>query len=166
MKVTIADASATQLADFAVKNFGLDVSFRTGKERILAMLQTVGFTGAEIEVDGGQTNAGDAPAKVIVPSRGGKARRMVRITIQEQDIPGSTAGTEPVPVQHNGSLMYIPRGIEVEIPYEYFDILMNAKYRQYAPPPDIFTPLGEARDVPRFPVTVHRIDPEPQAQAA
>jgi hypothetical protein len=166
MKIQIADATATQLSNFARIHHGLDdVAPTKGREHIVARLAAVGFTEDAIEVP--DPHPAPVPAQThpaAAPS--GNKRRMVKITILEQDIPGSTEGKEPVKVSVNGSAMYIPRGKPVDIPYEYFHALQNASYRQFDLPPDAYTPLGEARDVPRFPITVHQIDPEPVKQAA
>lgn len=170
MKIKIADATATQLAEYAQTHLGLtEVTFRMGKDRILAQMQATGFSADEIQIgddapDGGQHVVREALS--VMPARAGKSRRMVRITISEVDTPGSSEGREPVPVSVNGSLMYVPRGKEVEIPYEYYHALANAKWRMYDTAPDEFTPLGTSREVPRFPMTVHHIDPEAPAKAA
>ena len=164
MKIKIADATATQLAGYAQTHLGLtDVTFRMGKDRILAQMQATGFTADEIQIgddapDGGQHVVREPV--VVQPARAGASRRMVRLIISEVDTPGSSEGREPVPVSVNGSLMYVPRGKEVEIPWEYYHALANAKWRLYDTAPDEFSPLGDSREVPRFPMTVLHMDPE------
>lgn len=166
MQVKINEATATQLADFATVHIGIpDVSFRTGADKLRALIAQSGYEKDFITVEKVDANEITAGAPRVAAPGAPTTRRMVSITINEQDTPGSTEGREPVPVQVNGSLMYVPRGRMVSIPYEYFHVLQNAKFRQYDAPADQFSPLGEARDVPRFSMTVHSIDPAPALAA-
>lgn len=167
MKKTINDASASELSLYAQTNYGLDVRHTLGKEKILAALRTAGFDGDEIETEEATETGAQVVRPVVqslTPAKQSKGpRRWVELEIHEQEIPG---GTEPQPVGVNGSLMYVPRGQRVEIPYEYYEVLKNARGVQYKAAPDEFTPIGEAREVPRLPMTVYRVDPEPEQVAA
>lgn len=169
MKIALSAATATQLAVFAQTNYGIDANFRAGTDKLIALLRNVGFDGDEIEVEGPEPIESTAtrvmePVEVVAPAR--PKRRMARIEIATTDTPGSSEGREPVPVSVNGSLMYIPRGKAVDVPYEYYEALKNAKYRFYDTPENEFSPVGEAREVPRFPISVHHIDPDPAQEAA
>ena len=167
MKKPIETATASELARFANIHYGIEVAHQKGKEHILTLLHNVGFEGAEIDVEGPSEQPSAAVQRPVIgaeiaPARGGKALRMVNLTLHETETPGSTEGTDPVWVAVNGSGMWVPRGRPVNIPFEYFAVLQNAKIRQYAPPPDEFTPLGEYRDVPRHAMSVHSIDADPR----
>lgn len=164
MKIRLEDATATQLSRFAWDTYGLEVPHTKGRENIIAQLQRVGFDAEEIDIAGEAPPVAGQTGNTLPPDveRTDTKRRMVRITIAEQDIPGSSEGKEPVKVSVNGKLMYVTRGKPVDIPYEYYEVLEHAKFRQFDEAPDEFTALGEARHVPRFPITVHRID-EPVA---
>lgn len=168
MKIALNEATATQLAEFATTNYGIDTTFRAGSDKIIALLRSAGFEADEIELADKEAVSPTAtrvntPVEVIGTQN---KRRMARISIATMDIPGSTEGREPVPVSVNGSLMYIPRGKEVEIPYTYYEALKNATFRQYDAPENEFSPIGAPRDVPRFPMSVISIDPDPAARAA
>ncbi len=125
MKISIDTASASQIADYATVHLGLDVNFRMGKDKILAVMAQAGFTQAEIEI------ADEEPqVERIVPSGPASAakgdRKMIKIMIPTQEIPGSTAGKEPVVVGVNGVVARIKRGVVVEVPEEYVEALTNA----------------------------------------
>ena len=131
----------------------------------------MGFEGAEIDVEGPSEEPGATIQKPVIgaeitPARGGKARRMVNLTLHEAETPGSSEGTDPVWVAVNGSGMWVPRGRPVSIPFEYYAVLQNAKVRQFGMAPDEFTPLGEHREVPRHAMSVHSIDPDPREKVA
>lgn len=116
-KINIADATATQLAEFASVDLGIpDLNPRIGKDTILARMSQAGYSDTTIEVEAAplaKAPAGGAPA----------SGEKMTILIAVQDGPG---GSEPVPVGVNGQIMVIPRGKPVDVPKAYVHALSNA----------------------------------------
>lgn len=155
-EIPFAEATATQLADFAATNYGLDVRHTMGSAKIIQALQSVGYDKQTITVQ---------VADVPQPVASGNKRRMAEINIPEQDKPG---GSEPVFVSVNGRGMYIPRDRECTVPYEYYDALRNAVKHVYDTDENggLITP---PREVMEYPVILIRADPplsQIEAQAA
>lgn len=111
--IPIDDASAKQLADFAVKTYSLDVNYRNGFDAIRAKLADAGFTGDTITIADGETTA--EPAE--------KPLKRVKIMIPAQDGPG---GNEPVPLGINGHVILIQRDVEVVVTENYVQLLKDA----------------------------------------
>lgn len=119
-KITIADASAKQLAEFAENVLGIaGVDYRLGKDKIEEKMRAVMYDKEFIEVEEEQ-----ATIHRIEPAAVGNARRMATIMIPNSEKPG---GTEPVPAAVNGRQMFIPRQQTVKVPWEYYHALDNAK---------------------------------------
>ncbi|GAA4108858.1 hypothetical protein ACFFTN_01450 [Aminobacter aganoensis] len=127
-QIRIDDATATQLAQFATVSLGLDIDYRKGSAAIKAAMAAVGYDKDHIEVADDQ-----APkAQTAKPQAdGGAPAKMIKIMIPNQDIPGSTAGKEAVPVGVNGKVYLIKRGIAVDVPSEVVEVLKNANKVQY-----------------------------------
>lgn len=152
-KIQIADASAKQLADFAENVLGLDgVDYRLGKAKIEEKMRTVMYDKEYIEVE-----AEEAEIKRIEPPTVAGKRRMATVFIHNQDKPG---GTEPVPVRVNGKQMFIPRGQQCDIPWEYFHALDNAKHFVYQQDQNGGL-LPNPSEVHEYPFSVMHQDPEP-----
>ncbi len=150
-KITIAEASAKQLADYAANVLGIDgVDYRLGKDKIEEKMRAVLYDKDFIEVEEEQ-----ATIHRIEPPVTGSARRMATIYIHNQDKPG---GTEPVPVAVNGRQMFIPRNAEATIPWEYYHALDNAKRLVYQQGPngELMPNPSEAHE---YPFSVIRQDP-------
>lgn len=124
MQKKIADATASELAEFAKVHFGIEgIRHTMGKDRILAELAKVGFSADEIVVEALQAPA--APATGMKAEDFGSQER-IRLYINEQDGPG---GNEPVWVAVNGRGQWIPRGKEVVVRKPYIEALKNATRR-------------------------------------
>lgn len=150
-RIQIADATATQLAEFASVSMGIpDVKFRDGKAAILAKLAQAGYAEDFIEVEDAAL-AKPVTAAAAVDSDGGKPRKMMTIMIPMQEMPGSE-GKEPVPVGVNGKVMLIPRGKQVSVPAEYVHALENA--RKASPVTDENGKLTGMTEVPSYPFMV------------
>lgn len=146
MQKKIADATATELAEFAKVQFGIEgVRHTMGKEAILAKLATVGFAADEITVDAPQAPA--APRPVKAEDIG--SAEMVRILISEQDGAG---GSEPVFVAVNGRGILIPRGKEHPVRKPFVEALQNATRRVPIMGGD--SQITGWREVPQYPFQV------------
>lgn len=125
MQKKIADATATELAEFAKVHLGIDgIRHTMGKDRILAELAKVGFSADEITVEAPQAPAQSAPRGMKVEDLGSK--EMIRIYINEAEGGG---GSEPVWVAVNGRGQWIPRGKEVVVRKPYVEALKHAVKR-------------------------------------
>ena len=124
-KININDATAAQLAEFAVTHHGLDVNFRMGAAVIRAKLATAGYEKEFIEIEDAPTidpNArveGDGSA----PAPEQRAMKVIRIENQE----AMYGGKRDVPVGVNGKVYLIKRGEDVRVPVEVVEVLKNAK---------------------------------------
>jgi hypothetical protein len=151
-KIAIADASAKQLADFAENVLGLDgVDYRLGKGKIEEKMRTALYDKDHIEVEEEQ-----AQIQRIEPPSSENKRRMATIFIHESDRPG---GTEPVPVAVNGRQMFIPRGQQCTIPWEYYHALDNAKHYVYQQGPNGELLSESRKEVHEYPFSVMHQDP-------
>lgn len=142
-KISIADASAKQLADYAETVLGLEgVDYRLGKAKIEEKMRAVLYDRDFIEVEEEQ-----AAIQRIEPPASGNERRMATIYIHNQDKPG---GTEPVPVAVNGRQLFIPRNANAVIPWEYYHALSNAKHFVYQQGPngELIYPPAEVHEYP------------------
>ena len=146
-QIPIHDASATQLAEFATKNLGLDVNFRMGAAAIRAALSTAGYDETFITVEEPEA----APAPVSATADPAKPRKYVEVLIAAEDKPG---GSDPVPVGLNGRVMWIERAKPQRIPLDYYRVLMDAKKKVYDPNPA--GGLMPPREVPTYPATLLR----------
>lgn len=124
-QINIHEATATQLAEFANVRLGLDVNLRMGAATIRAAMTAVGYDKDYIEVaDAASGSTGMTAARVTDEPTG--ERKMVKILIPNQDIPGSNEGREAVPVGVNGKVYLIKRGVPVDVPEEVIGVLKNA----------------------------------------
>lgn len=132
MKLSIAEATAAQLADFANRNYGLTVNYRQGRDFVLAELNKVGFSGSEIDVDGAEQAAETIIDREPARLAGGKAGfsgQTAVIRIPQQNEPG---GKDPVVGGVNGLFFRIVRDTDVEVPIEYVRVLQNANRVEYS----------------------------------
>lgn len=131
-RVSIEEATAAQLRDFATITFGLELKGSENKPTMLGKLETVGYGLDDIPVMGDLT-PGPAPVSSDgkVPTiKNDKGEECYKILIQRD---GEAGGDEPVPVGVNGVLMYIPRGEPVLVPVAYVEVLNNAVQFIYEP---------------------------------
>lgn len=141
-RIPLIEATASQLADFATANLGLDVQFRMGSDRIRAVMATANYTKDYIEVD--------EPEPVAAQEASTKDQRpKVTIIISAQEGPG---GDQPVPVSVNGRAMWIERAKPSAIPYPYYEALKNAVKVVYDPDPN--GGMKPPRNVQVYPFTV------------
>lgn len=119
-QVPLMSASATQLADFAVKNLGLEITPKMSADAIRAKIATTGYAKDFIDID--------EPEPASAPSSAAAApvekRKTVRIIIPHQEGPG---GKEHVPVGVNGRVYRIMRGTPVDVPAEVVEVLEHAQ---------------------------------------
>ena len=123
-RIPVSEASATQLAHYASTQLGIDCQFREGRDKILAKMATVGFNDSEIEVE---DDTPPAPTETFVGTSSDAPagpRKTKRIMIPQSNEPG---GKEAVPVGVNGRVARIKRGIPVDVPVEYVEVLQNAQ---------------------------------------
>lgn len=146
MQKKIADASATELAEFAKLQFGLEgVRHTMGKDRILAELSKVGFAADEITVETPQTPVSSKPVK---QDEIGSHEKMI-IVINEQDGPG---GSDPVFLAVNGRGILVPRGKESPVRKPYVEVLKNATRRIPIMGED--SSITGWREVPQYPYQI------------
>lgn len=121
-KIMLADATLIQLVNFAAVGMGLEVPEKPKptEASVRALLSSAGFTGTEIEVE-------DAVATITRPALTPdqvKGRKTVRINIPVQEHIGG--GDHPVPIGVNGSVNLVMRGVDVDVPAEYVEVLRHA----------------------------------------
>lgn len=122
-KINIHEASATQLAEFAITNYGLDVNHRMGSAVIKAKLATAGYDKDFIEID--DAPAVETNARVETVTAAPEPRKTKTIRIENQE--ALYGGKQAVPVGVNGKVYLIKRGEDVEVPAEVIEVLKNAK---------------------------------------
>jgi hypothetical protein len=167
--ISVHEATREQLKTFAELQFGLEIPNTANANTIRSKLSAAGFTGETIGINEpepmvmGKSGKAQSHAGPDRPEATLDGRRWVWLTISEANEPG---GQEAVQVVVNGRRMQIPRGVPTWCPHEYYGVLVNARYETYGPPRTQFEALGEKREVPRYAMTVHHMDPEPAEQAA
>lgn len=131
-RVTIEQATAQQLRDFAALMYGIPIGGTENKATMLGKLQAVGYTKDDIPVvkaaEPGAPKGAAVPGGVELNDAG---KECLRITIPEEDKDG---GQEPVWVSVNGVGMFIERGKPQLVPLPYIEALQNAVqyvYPQY-----------------------------------
>ena len=152
--ISLNDATATEIANFASVMLGIPAEARMGKEKIIAKLRAAGYSKNDITIPQDEAPAAQtiAPAPThLEAGPGKKTRKMITIMIPEQDAPG---GSEPVYTNVNGVTLLIPRGVDATIPVEYEEALRNAVAIHYTSNPD--GGLGAQRRVPQYPYSVVR----------
>jgi hypothetical protein len=120
-RISLTSATLAQLVSFATVTQGLDVASRATKADVMALIAASGFTGTEIEVSDEEA----ASTRKPITAADLKGRKMVCINIPVQE--HLAGGEHPVPVGCNGTVAVIQRGVDVEVPIEYVEILRHAK---------------------------------------
>lgn len=115
-EIPFEEATASQLADFAATQYGLDVRHTMGSIKIIQALQAIGYEKQTITIQ---------VAEAVPPVEG---RKMVTIIIQTQSGPG---GKDPVPVGHNGKPFLIMRDKPVPVPESVISVLQDAKVVEF-----------------------------------
>lgn len=125
-RISVAEATPTQLRDFAELVYGLEIHPNANKQTIVARLAEAGYTLPDIP----EIRAPSAPPagmrtanSPVSERRRSDGRVEYGIRIEISDKPG---GDRPVPVQCNGKLVWLPRGIAMWVPAEYVEILDHA----------------------------------------
>lgn len=136
-RVYLSEAKVDDLKQHAHMVMGLDISKCKNADDLRALIVNAGWQDKKIPI---LQKASSIPA--VSDSNGtgrpapfthefnGKNRECLKIMIPEEEKAG---GSEPVPVQLNGSLMYIPRAETVVVPAEFVEILENAEQFVYPP---------------------------------
>lgn len=149
--IKISEASAEQLRTFASASLGIEVHPNSNRETLISKISAA-YDKDEIPVgdadDGDQPLAGAPPRPVTDRQASRPKKGYVRIHIHVTEDPG---GNEPVPVGVNGKAMLIPRGEDVDIKEEYFEVLKNAVQHKYEMMPDGKSINPNPRKVPLYP---------------
>ena len=141
--IPIGEATEAQLRSFARDTLGIEIKATAKFETVRARVETA-WNKPEILVDENEPEPKEATAKATPkPIEKGMVRLILGVTEE-------AGGKDPVPVGVNGKVMLIPRGIEVEIPYPYFEALSHAVTHVYDPLKDGGMEL-EPRKVPLYP---------------
>ncbi len=145
--------TAAQLATYATKILGLDgdINYRQGWRHIASLIRAVEPELKEITIH--EEDSPTITARVEPAGKNKGARRMATVNIGNQDRSG---GDEPVFVAVNGTAMYVPRGDNVDIPYEYKHVLDNAI--KGVPQVDKDGVLTGFKPTPEYPVSTVRVD--------
>ncbi|MBF0136135.1 MAG: hypothetical protein H7833_05765 [Magnetococcus sp. DMHC-1] len=115
IKVVLAEASRSQMQEFARDLLGINLPRNLGAETMRERIRQAGFE--EIDVKEEQSEEKNDLENNVE----GDA---MRIHLQRSDGKG---GDRPVPVAVNGSLMLIPRGKPVQVPRKFVEALQNAR---------------------------------------
>lgn len=127
-KIAYLTASLPQLVVYAETVLGLEFAHNIGEAKLRAKIAEAGFSGDEIEVEDDETET--QPAKPLTPADViASGRKRVRIVIQMQE--GVPGGSEAVPIGVNGTVARVMRGVEVDVPAEYVEVLDNARKTVY-----------------------------------
>lgn len=149
-RIPIDKASAAQLAAFAGLNLGLEIEDGASAAKVRAVIARSGYDKDFIELAGEAERAHPPLAGQSFNSYAeGTRPTKVKILIQRQSGNGND---QPVPIGVNGSVMFVPRGVEVEIPWIYYHALSNAVQQEFDP--DDQDGLKKARDIPTYPYSV------------
>lgn len=148
--ISIEEASAAELREFAVNTLGLDIHANSKRETILAKIGPVWdkpeITVSEAELESEQV--GPTPQPVTAAQQPPEPEKVrIHIAIQE-----GAGGQDPVPVAVNGKAMAIPRGKDVSIPVPYYEVLRNAVTHKYDVD-DNGSIIPTPREVPLYPVS-------------
>lgn len=172
MKISILDATAAQLRQFAMNNLGLDIHVRNNAETIRAKIATC-YEGTEIELPDEDFEPPSVPVKAH-PTEGDGKRNPRYFPGTHDEIPvredgkvcvhigvgQEKGGNDPVPAGVNGRVMLIPREKDVMIPVEYFLVLIEAVQLKYEMEDDGRSINPVPRQVPMYPI---QLRPLPQA---
>lgn len=149
--VKLDEASALELRAFAESHLGMTFKGNESKENMRAAIRPA-WNKDEIPVpDEAPTDPvqGAAPKPATASQQPPKEKVRVLIATTE-----GQGGDEAVPLGVNGKIMLVPRGKEVDIPAEYFEVLKNAVRHVREPLKDAYgnmAGLGEPREVPAYP---------------
>lgn len=161
--INMRDATVAQLMKFATEALGLSVHPQTGREKIIARIETAGWQpdtaasertitimAGDATAPAGKEDAADTQAQ---PELSVKERdaRIVTINIARTDEAG---GDEMVPVGVNGSVMAIPRGQDAPIRWPYFVALLHAVKHLHEPTGKNNEMDPNPRKVPFYPFTI------------
>lgn len=122
-RVSIHTASAAQLATYANAYLGLDVDAKMGAGKIRALMSTTGYEKDFIELE-------DEPAPRQTASAPAKAGLDDRVLIRIQNQPGA-GGRDHVPINFNGTVYRIMRGVDVAVPRPLVEILEHAQTAEF-----------------------------------
>ncbi|KQT54636.1 hypothetical protein ASG43_03350 [Aureimonas sp. Leaf454] len=147
-KVLFASATLVQLISFATTNLGLEVDTTPmpSKAAVRALITSTGFDGDEIEVADELVGSTKKP----IAAEDVAGRKMIRIMIPVQE--GVAGGTEAVPVGVNGTVARIMRGVDVDVPAEYVEVLKNANKEIFERGPN--GELTNPKLVPIYPFSI------------
>lgn len=145
-KINFQKASAAQLVSFATTRLGLEIDGTPKASDVRALISATGFTGDEIEVDDTIAGAGRAPLTVNDVA----GRKLVRINIPVQE--AVAGGSDAVPIGVNGTVARIMRGVDVDVPVEYVEVLKNAQKMIYDRGPN--SELINPRLTPIYPFSI------------
>lgn len=152
-KIPIGEATEAQLRSFATDTLGIDIKatakFATVRARVEQAWDKPEITVMESEPDDAKI-ASQASPQAVTDEQQAPEEGMVRLVVGVTEQAG---GNDPVELGVNGKIMLVPRGIEVEIPYPYFEVLKHAVQDKYDPLPDGGM-KPEPRKVPLYPFQV------------
>lgn len=136
-QIPIAEATRADLVAHCTAH-GLEFDGRTGESKLRALIAASGWDKDWIQGE-------DAPAEPAQPAKTVQGDR-VRIIIHD---PMGEGGN--VKLSHNGRMILVPRGEEVEIDKKYLTVLKHAKQQVYAEGVD---GLPEPREAYAYPFSV------------
>jgi hypothetical protein len=140
-RISLIEATAEQLRDFATLNLGIEVPGKANKNAILGLISSA-YDKDFIEV--AETDAPHDVERVAAPSREATPDKR-RILIQRSEEPG---GGDPVFVGVNGKGMLIERGKPQLVPLPYIEALDHAIKYVYSQDEDLDM---IRREVPSYP---------------
>lgn len=143
-KVPIAEATYVQLKDFATLSLGLEVKNGLHKQHVIALIEQVqpGITEIDLVDDASAVQArGAEPGQTVTPNApvtaspadseipegraGGHFRYDPKVGIRIEA--GRANGRKDVQLSVNGATITVLRGVDVEIPYRFYQALMQAR---------------------------------------
>ncbi len=152
-RILMTDATDAELLQFARSTLALNLPPNTKRPKLLARISAAwnqDHINLPVTEEADAPQKGSEPAPVTAEQQA-PDKRMVRINIPISEDAG---GSDAVPVGVNGSVMLIPRGKDVDVPYSYYEVLTHAIKHVYDVGEDGLGMNPVPREVPTYPFQV------------
>lgn len=120
-KISLSEATAAQLRDFAVVQLGLEIAATSNGTTIISKMRAAGFEADEIDVS---ESSAVSEATKSHSSDGALKKGYGMVTIYSSD---DDEGDQPVFLSVNGAGIRVPRGKSVPLHRKFIEALLNAK---------------------------------------
>ncbi len=160
--IALRDADLEELFYFANTVLQLNVPRTTKEDNLRGKIMMAHEGDITVPVDMSASAPAEVRSTTTSPLKQGSSKGvpkvMLNIAVAEGD-----GGDRPVPVGVNGSIMLVPRGKDVEVPWPYYLALKAAVKTIHAQ--DTNTGDMESHDTPSYPFSVRREPPQEEIDA-